>query len=302
MPPRRDSLRRFQALAAAAVLLASSAPVHAEELKQPTIDAFDRYVKIREAQIEQDLRNKDGFLWVDRLPEPRRAQAFAHLKDGVEEKKGQRSYVKIERLRVLDENGKPIEAPDALIHHWIGTVFVPGATLLQAMALVQDYDRHHVNYAPDVADSKTLQRTGNDFKIYMRFKKKRFVTIVLDTWQDVHYLPQGAARMHSRAYSTRIQEVEDDGTPHQKLKPVGDDRGFMWRLYTYWHFDERDGGVYIQCEAITLSRDVPLILKWLKEWITKEARNSLTATLGRSRDVLLGKYPPPTIRAAHPAN
>lgn len=286
MPLCPRHCRRLAALFVT-VLLVQPAPVRAVELKKPTVEAFDRYARAREALIEQELKNNDGFLWVDRLPEPQRAQVLAELKNGKEVKKGQKTYVVIERLHVKAADGKAMVAPDALIHHWIGTVFIPGASLKQAIALVQDYDRHATNYTPDVSASKTIQHSGNDFKIYMRFHKKKILTAVLDTWQDVHYNPLSDWRLHSRAISTRIQEVEDAGTPGEKLKPEGDDRGFMWRLYTYWHFDERDGGVYIQCEAISLSRDVPFVLGWLKDWITREARESLAFTLGRSRDLLM---------------
>ena len=251
-------------------------PLDAIELKKPTLDAFFRYVRIREAQIDQEVRNQDPVLWIDTLPEPRRAEAYAALRRG---------EVFIERRKALD-NGKEIECPDGLIHHWMGTVFIPGATLEKTIALVQDYNHHATNYKPDVIASKTLERNGNDFKIFMRFKKKKVLTVVLNTHQDVRYVPLSPTRMHSRAYTTRVAQVQDTDNPDGPEKPPGKDDGFMWHLYTYWLFEERDGGVYVQCEAISLSRDVPILLVWLKGYLTSVPKESLMFTLGRTRSLL----------------
>ena len=270
----------------AAILCAAlvTPPLDAIELKKPTLDAFFRYVRIREAQIEQEVKlalsgvegHQNPFLWIDTLPEARRAEAYAALRRG---------EVFIERRKTLD-NGKEIECPDGLIHHWMGTVFIPGTTLEKTIALVQDYGNHATNYKPDVIASKTLERKGNDFKIFMRFKKKKVLTVVLNTHQDVRYVPLSPTRMHSVARTTRVAQVEDPATPDGPEKAPGKDRGFMWQLYTYWLFEERDGGVYVQCEAISLSRDVPFLLGWLKDYITSVPHESLRFTLGRTCNLL----------------
>jgi hypothetical protein len=257
--------------------LVPPANASAIELKKETLAAFERYVRVREAQIDEELRRENPFLWIDSLPEERRRDAYEHLKRG---------EVFIERRKILD-GGKEIECPDGLIHHWMGTVFIPGATLERAIALVQDYDDHATNYAPEVLISKTLERNGNDFKIHMRFLKKKVITVVVDTWQDVQYVPLSATRMYSRALTTRIQEVEHASKPEEHLKPPGKDGGFLWNLYTYWRFEERDGGVYIQCEAISLTRSVPFLLAWLKPFITGVPKESLMFTLGTTRARLM---------------
>jgi hypothetical protein len=257
-------------------LLVPPAHASAAELTKETLAAFERYAGIRQAQIDEELRGENPFLWVDTLPEARRQDAYAHLKRG---------EVFIERRKML-VGGKEIECPDGLIHHWIGTVFIPGATLERAVAFVQDYDHHATNYAPEVLLSKLLERDGNDFKIHMRFIKKKVVTVVVDTWQDVQYVPLSPTRMYSRALTTRVQEVEHAGKAEEHLKPPGKDGGFLWNLYTYWRFEERDGGVYIQCEAVSLTRDVPFLLAWLKPFITGVPKESLMFTLGTTRTKL----------------
>jgi hypothetical protein len=259
-----------------AALLAPPATASAVDLKKDTLAAFERYARLREAQIEEELRRENPFLWIDTLSAERRREAYNHL---------ERGEVFIERLKIL-ENGKEIDCPDGLIHHWMATVFIPGATLDRTVALLQDYDRHATNYTPEVLISKALERNGNDFKIHMRFVKKKVITVVVDTWQDVEYVPLGGSRMYSRAVTTRIQEVEHAGKHDERLKPPGKDGGFLWNLYTYWRFEERDGGVYIQCEAISLTRDVPFLIAWLKPFITSVPKESLMFTLGTTRRLL----------------
>jgi hypothetical protein len=93
--------------------------------------------------------------------------------------------------------------------------------------------------------------------------------------------------VQSRIYSLRVAEVEHAGTPQEREKPVGHDGGFLWRLYTYWRFLERDGGTYVQCEAISLTRGIPVVLSWLiGPFVTSIPRESLTFTLETSRATL----------------
>jgi hypothetical protein len=52
----------------AALLLITSVPVRAAELRKETVDAFDRYVVALEARLEHRW-HWDGFLWSDSLPQ-----------------------------------------------------------------------------------------------------------------------------------------------------------------------------------------------------------------------------------------
>jgi hypothetical protein len=62
----------------------------------------------------------------------------------------------------------------------------------------------------------------------------------------------------------------------------------MYRLNTYWRFLERDGGTYIQCESLTLSRDVPFALGWIiRPFVSQLPKESLTFTLERAKAELL---------------
>jgi hypothetical protein len=169
----------------------------------------------------------------------------------------------------------------------MGIVFIPGTTLKKTLALQQDYDHHAQYYAPSVTRSKLVSRKGDDFKIYYRVKQKKVITVVMDTDYDVLYEAVSPTRERSRSYSTRIQEIEDPGEKTEKAKPVDDGNGFMWRLYSYWRMEERDGGVYVQCEAVSLSRDIPTGLGWMiKGFVESVPRESLMFTLGKTREAL----------------
>ena len=177
---------------------------------------------------------------------------------------------------------------DGLVHDWSGCVFIPGATLERTLALVQDYDHHKDVYRPEVIDSKLLSRNGGDFRIYLRLLKKKVITVVLSTEHEVHYTKVDATRVNSRSYTTKIAEVEDAGKPGERELPPGKGHGFLWRLHSYWRFEERDGGLYLECQAVSLTRDVPTGLGWMIEPIIRNVpKESLTNTLRATRDALV---------------
>ena len=247
------------------------------QLKQPTSDAFDRYVRLTEARNDEELRRGAPFLWVDSLAEPQRQATYAELRSG---------QVRMERLET-QESGKPIKCPDGLLHHWVGVIFIPGATLEQTLRLLQDYDNQAIYYKPDVQRAKILERRGNDFKVFLRFRRKKIITVVLNTEHEIHYFPIDATRAHSRSRTTRIAEVENHDKPDEREKPVGNDGGYLWRMDTYWRFVERDAGTYVQCEVISLTRDIPVALRWLiGPFVTSIPRETLAATLNATRAAL----------------
>ncbi|MGA2073651.1 MAG: hypothetical protein ABSH52_09105 [Terriglobia bacterium] len=248
------------------------------ELQPATVQAFNRYVQLTEARINQEVSTPDKFLYVDGYPPERRSQALAAL---------QRGEVLMERLRTTDRSGQTIEAPGGLIHHWLGVVFVPGATLQQTLALMEDYNHHQDVYRPEVVRSRLLSRQDSDFKIFYRLRKKKVITVTLDTNHDVHYFPVDSKHWYSRSYSTRIAEVVGADTPDEREKPVGQDGGFLWRINSYWKFEEKDGGVYIECESISLTRDIPRGLGWLiKPFVTGIPKDSLLMTMDSTRAAL----------------
>jgi hypothetical protein len=136
-------------------------------------------------------------------------------------------------------------------------------------------------------DSHIISRHGNDFLVYMRLIKKKVVTVVLDSEHDIHYFPIDATHCRSQSRTVKIAEVEKPGKPGEHEMPPGTGDGFLWRLDTYWRFQERDGGTWIECEAISLTRDIPTGLGWLIEPIIRSLpRESLENTLRETASAL----------------
>lgn len=176
------------------------------------------------------------------------------------------------------------EIHGGLIHDWIGSVFVPNGTAAGAVAVLQDVDRYKEFYAPACLASRLVSRDGNRLKASMRVVKKKVIEVVLDTEYDVEYkrFPNGRWQVWSR--STRIAEIEGAGTRSEKASPPDTGWGFLWRLNTYWQIEEREGGVYMECRAISLTRDIPIGLAWIvKPMVTSLPRESLAATLEDTR-------------------
>lgn len=253
------------------------------DLKPQTLEAFTNYVQITESRLQKELARPNSFLYIEGLPESQRSQVMASLRNG---------QVYMEKMKLRDASGRVLGAPEAIIHHWMGAVFIPCVTLQQTLDLVKDYDRHQDIYKPEVVRSRLVSRNGDDFKIYYRLRKKKVITVTLNTDHDVRYFPVDATHCWSRSYTTRIAEVANADTPRESEKPVGQDGGFLWRLYSYWRFEEKDGGVYVECESVSLTRDVPAILKPLiNPFITGIPKESLQMTMGSTRSALLARYP-----------
>jgi hypothetical protein len=259
-------------------LIAVPSPAGASELRPEAVQGFDRYVRLTELRMQGELAAGGVFLWVDGLPEPRRSEAYARL---------QRGEVISARLQTADPSGHS-STPGALIHHWVGTVFIPGVSLAQVLAVVQDYGQHAAYYKPEVMQSKIVEHTGEDFKVHYRLRKKKIITIILDTDYDVHRHSLDATRAYGNSLSTRIAQVENAGAPDEHELPPGKDGGFLWRLNSYWRYFDSGHGVYVQCEAVSLTRDIPAGLNWLVgAFVESVPKESLEFTLHSTSSAVL---------------
>jgi len=262
--------RRLAALALAALILGGA--VGAAELQPKTVKAFEAYVTAAES------RTAAPFLWLDSRPAPERARHLSDLRAG---------GLMIERLQVRP-NGRDIEVADGLVHHWVGAVFVPEATTAEALRLLQDYDRHADVYAPAVAKSRLLSRDGDTFRFSLRFVMTKVITVTVDGEHEARFAMAGPGRARSWIHSTRLAEVTDAGTSTEHEEPVGQGGGYLWRLNSYWRFEERDGGVYVECESVSLTRDIPFGLGWIvRPFVTSLPRESLELTLTKTRQELM---------------
>ena len=141
-----------------------------------------------------------------------------------------------------------------------------------------------LDYAPDVERSKIESREGDHFRVFLRFRRHKVITVVLNTEHEVQYFHDGPGKAHSRSSAARIAELENPGKSDEREKIPGDDGGFMWRMETWWRMEEHDGGVYVQSEVASLTRDIPTGLGWMiKPFVTGIPKESLTFTLEATR-------------------
>ena len=254
------------------ILVSGAGGATTTQLSPDMISAFDRYAGQRESQIRGELRDPNRFLWVDRLQDAAKQKAYSDARAG----------------KVVIDSGKRTEVPKGLIHHWTGMVFIPGVKINDTLKFVQDYNNHAAHYSPDVMKSRLVSQNGSNYKIYMRFLKKKVITVVLDTDHDVTYDYINSQYAASIGRTTRVAEVDDAGTSSEKVLAPGQGMGFLYKMDTYWRFAERDNGMYVQCETISLSRDIPYGLGiFIGKFINSVPQESLNFTLARTRDQVL---------------
>jgi hypothetical protein len=241
------------------------------QLKPETLDAFHAYVRDAEATMQPSLDGSAPFLWSDENPDRAR-----RVREG-------------DTPARLWAGDSPVRVPNGLIHDWIGAVLIGNTTLAKTLGMVQDYNHHKDIYKPEVMDSRLLTHHGDDFTIFLRLLKKKIITVVMDTDHDVHYQHISPTECFCRSYTTRACEVDDAGTPREKVHPPDTGYGFLWRLYSYWKFMAEGDNVIVECRAISLSRDVPMGLGFLIEPIIKNLpRESLINTMKATRLALSG--------------
>jgi hypothetical protein len=281
-PPsiRRDSHFFYKAMRVAGrsvpllvLVLAQSAG--ATDLKPATSAAFDHYVAVTESVTDAE---PGQFLVVDRLPDAQSQAAYSQLRRG-------EPY--IEELRTK-EDGHSIPIPSGLVHHWAGVIFIPKGTLAEVMAILQDYEEQPRIYKPDVRQSRLIGQHGDELDLFEQFYSKSIVSVVLNVNFHIVQTHMGSGRCQTISRSTRLVEVSDPGGPDEHELPEGRDHGYMWRLNSYWRIEEKDGGVYVQNESISLSRTIPTFFAWIIEPLTKSVpRDLLGRMLTNTRDAVM---------------
>lgn len=264
---------RVLALWCSILILFSPIKSSAAKLQDDTLTAWEHYKELTEARIERELASSDGFLVRD----------FFEASDQEAIRAAIRSGVFVRRMETRNAEGGKIDVPDGLIHHWYGTVLVPGAKLDEVVRWEQDYPRHQ-EYFEEVEASRLVSRNGEVFDVFLRLRRKKVITVRYNTEHIVSYRRRGKNRVTSESEAKRIAEIENAGTPNEKERPQGDDQGFLWRLNSYWRFQQAKEGVVVECESISLSRTIPLAMRWLvKPFINSVPKDSLEATLAPLR-------------------
>lgn len=240
-------MRRFLFLFAVPFSLAAQITVH---LSPATNQAFDTYVAAAEAKMD----------WKEHLP------------------------ATAKKVEVQPWEGKsPITVDNGLIHDWVASVLVPGASVEKTLMVFQDYDQYKKVFGPEVVDSRLLGHEGSRWRAVLRLRRTKVMTVVLHTEYEVDYRPLTEGRTAVLSRSTKIAEVDDQG----KELAVGTGFGFLWRLNAYWLLEPRPEGLYLECRSISLSRDIPAGLGWIiKPMVSTVPRDSLTSSLQAIRNAL----------------
>jgi hypothetical protein len=244
---------------------------------EQTLRAFNAYVNTTDEKNARSLAS-GNFLWIDDQDKSARDTAYEKLKHG---------EVLMQRTNRGDAS---TEISGGMIHDWEGAVFIPSAKLQDVLAILQDYNHQTTYFAPDVEQAKIEEHNGDNFRVFLRFRRVKIITVVLDTEHDVTYFHDSPTRAHSRSSAIRIAEVENPGTKSEKELAPGQDSGFLWRMETWWRLEEKDGGVYLQNQVVSLTRDIPTGLGWAVEpFVTSIPKESLEITLGAVRRAVLAK-------------
>jgi hypothetical protein len=266
----RPSFQKAAFCASALVIFFFPNAARAGNLKSETLKAWGEYVTTVNAQMQERLKPDHHFISSD---EDR--DRAAKLRRG-------------EILVSPPGQHIPKRVPSGLIHDWSGETFVPHATLHDVLRVVRDYDRYKEIYRPVVADSKAIVTGESEDQFSMLLVNKSLISkTALDSDFRSSYFRVDDQRWYSIVEAIRIQEIADYGTRGQHTLPVDDGAGLIWRIYTITRFEERDGGVYIEAEAIVLSRDIPISLRWIVEPIVRRvSRESLLASLRQTQDAV----------------
>lgn len=254
-------------LLAGGALLAflTSAALVAEEPTPAAVAGFNDYVGRLEARLAEQHRSTAGFL--------------APV-DGARLRSGE---VVIEHL--TPATGEELRG--ALLHDWRGTAFLPGATLADYERVLRDFGAYPRNWAPEVVRANVLLEQGDHYQMTMRVVQHHILTVVTDGTYDVTFGGLDAEHGYCVSRSTKIAEIEASGTARERALTPSEEHGFLWRMNTYWSYEERDGGLYIQIESVSLTRSIPTGLGWvIGPFVQSVPRESLEFTLRATRDAL----------------
>jgi hypothetical protein len=249
--------------------------VPASELSPEGLRAWDQYLARTESRIESELEQGSKFLLLDFLEPSARARCEERLRKG--------ETCILER-RTLSEEGKPIEGKGVLIHHWYGVIRLPDVDLDSVLSWVKTYEGRERFY-PDVEDSRLIEQDGERYRVFFRLKRTKIQTVHYNTEHEVTYRSHGDLRASSRSVATRIRQIDNAGRPNERELSPEEDKGYLYRLQSYWRFEERDDGTFVECESVSLSRDTPpgleVIIHRLIDSVPKE---SLESALGPIRE------------------
>ena len=146
------------------LMLVQAVALEAAELRPDTIKAWTRYAAATEQRIDQELRSNRGFLAFDYLPQKAAA--------------AERGAVLAGEIPVMKMTaGEKINVPDGMIHHWRGSIFIPGVDIDLIMSRIVN-PRQEDTRQEDVLESRVLDRGSDSLKLYLKLRRVKLVTVV----------------------------------------------------------------------------------------------------------------------------
>jgi hypothetical protein len=262
--------RYFFALESALLLLLATAQPLAAQPTPAAVAALDVYTQGVESRLDQQHRSAGAFV------------VLAASDPVSEATRLRRGELIIERL--TPSTGA--EVSGSLLHHWRGAAFVPTAKAQDFERLTQDFKAYPQHFGPQVLQAALITRSGDRMQASMRVRQQHVIPVVMDT----SYLDNQHGYSSSR--STRIAEIDSPGTSSERALNADDEHGFLWRLNTYWSYEEKDGGLYLQIEAVSLTRSIPHGLGWaVRPYAESIPRDSLEFTLRSTCNALRKQAP-----------
>jgi len=213
------------------------------QLSPKTTSAFNQYQKTAESQ----------FTW---------KPYYAQIQPG---------EVKIDPIKGTGST----QVTGGLVHDWVAATLVKNTTVDAVLAVLRNYPAYKTVYAPETMDATVISHNGNQWRIGLKLKKTKVLTVILNGEFDVEYRELSPGRWSMTSRSTRMAEVEGD-----RELPQGSGYGFLWRLNAYWLIEQRPEGVYMECRSLSLSRDVPFLLgPIVRPFVTAVPKESLQQTM-----------------------
>ena len=276
-------LQRAVLLTSLFVLVLFPITANSATLKKETVKVWQEYVEAANTQMQEHLVPGHPFLLTD--TDENQASA-TRLRTG-------------EILVSPSGEHIPKHVPSGLIHDWNGQVFIPNATIHDLLPVVRDYNCYKAVYKPAVIDSKTIAAESSpespvsEDQFHMLLMNKTLIAkTALDSdfrssYVRVPDVRGSDQRWYSISESTRIQEIAGYGTDGQHMLPEDEGTGLIWRTYSITRYEERDGGVYIELQAIVLSRDIPFILRYVVSPIVRRvSREALMTSLHQTQEAV----------------
>jgi hypothetical protein len=251
-------LSLFAAAAILAVDLGAAAPTGGAEF--PPIDksvksAWKRYIAAAERRISVETADPVRFLAMDFVKSPAAArQAAVTGRVPVSEMAAERGV-----------DGRELDVPDAWVHHWRGAILLPRATLDHVLARLKE----SVPKSTDVLASAIRSRSADGLQVFLQVERRQSlagllpIRLVYNTDHAVAFARHSAVRASSVSIATRIAQVDGAGSASPRELAPGDDYGFLWRWHSYWRYEQVQGGVIAECEAISLSRGAPIGTRYI---------------------------------------